>query len=154
MKMRWTVFFSSILIALAVTWSGCRSTPTQAGGFLASVQIDDHSRAAIEQAIEQVFKENHYEMVRGAPEYIFDKPASKMGTLAYSSWSGKPVFARTKVTIRNDGFGGFIVGCNAYMVRDRGDPIFEEEQKTIKFSSSDYQKLMDDVKKRVGSPAP
>jgi hypothetical protein len=120
-----------------------------AAGFLASVQIEGPTRTEIEQTIEQVFTENQYELVRGAPDFIFDRKAGTMKMLAYGSLSGKGVYTRAKVTIKNDGFGGFVIGCNPYVVRDRGDPVFEEEQKVIKFSGGDYQEFLDEVKKRL-----
>lgn len=154
MKTLRILLFLSLLIALAAGLTACRSTPTQAAGFLASVQIDGHTRAEIEQAVEQVFKENQYELVHSAPDFVFDKKAGTMKMLAYGSLSGKGVYSRAKVTIKNDGLGGFIVGCNPYVVRDRDEPVFEEEQKLIKFSGGDYQKFLDEVKKRLGLPAP
>lgn len=143
------VFLSVTLICSALGLSACRSTTRQAAGFLASVQLEGATRTEIEQTIEEVFRENQYELVRGAPDFIFDRKAGTMKMLAYGSLSGKGVYTRAKVTIKNDGFGGFVVGCNPYVVRDRGDPVFEEEQKVIKFSGGDYQDFLDEVKKRL-----
>jgi hypothetical protein len=81
---------------------------------------------------------------------VFDKKAGTMKMLAYGSLSGQGVYSRAKVTIKNDGVGGHVVGCNAYVVRDRGDPTFEDEQKIIRFKGGEYQKLLDEVKKRLG----
>ena len=143
------VLLGVALSCSALGLSACRSTTKQAAGFLASVQIEGATRAEIEQAIEQVFTENQYELVRGAPDFVFDRRAGTMKTLAYGSFSGKGVYTRAKVSIKNDGFGGFVVGCNPYVVRDRGDSVFEEEQKVIKFSGGDYQAFLDEVKKRL-----
>lgn len=144
----------SMPMALGAAVTACRSTPAQAAGFLASVQIEGHTRAEIEQVVERVFKENQYELVHGGPEFVFDKKAGTMKMLAYGSLSGKGVYSRAKVTIKHDGLGGFIVGCNPYVVRDRDDPVFEEEQKLMKLSGGDYQKYLDEVKTRLGPAMP
>jgi hypothetical protein len=149
MKTLRIILFSVVIMVLSLGVTACRSTPAQAAGFLASVQLQGPTRAEIEQAVEQVFRENQYELVHAAPEFVFDRKAGTMKMLAYGSLSGKGVYSRAKVTIKNDGFGGFIVGCNPYVVRDRGDPVFEEEQKLIKFNGGEYQKRLDDVKKRL-----
>ena len=137
------------LVALTLGGAGCSSTSKKAPGFLASIRVDNHSRDEIQRAVEQVFAADQWELYRGGLELVFDKKAGSVETVAYSSWSGKGVYSRAKVTIKNDGVGGYIVGCNPYVVHDRGDPTFEEEQKLFRLSGGEYKKLLDEVKKRL-----
>ena len=137
------------LMTLLVGSSGCSSTPKQAAGFLASVQLEGQTRVAIQQAVEKVFLENQYEVIRMAPEMVFDKRAGTMKMLAYGNLGGGNVFNRVKVPIKNDGVGGHVIGANVYVVRDRGDPVFEDEQKLLRIGGGDYQKMLDEVKTRL-----
>ena len=137
------------LAALLLFVPGCSSTSKKAPGFQASIRLENVPRDEIQQTVEKVFAAQQWELYRGGPELVFDRKAGGMETFAYSSWSGKGVHSRAKVTIKNDGTGGYIVGCNAYVVRDRGDPVFEEEQKLIRLSGGEYQKLLDEVKKKL-----
>jgi hypothetical protein len=138
-----------VLMGLALGPAGCSSTPKQAAGFHAAVQVEGPARSEIQQVVEQVFLENQYEVVHAGPEFVFDKKAGTMKTLAYGSLSGKGVYSRVKVTVKNNGVGGYVIGCNAYVVRDRGDPTFEDEQKLVRLSGGDYQKMLEEVKKRL-----
>ena len=135
-----------LLLGLA----GCSASANRGGGKLAWVNIEKHSRPEIQKAVEQVLEKNGFELVTGGPQMIFDRKAGSVKTLAYSSLSGKRVYSRVKITIDNNGVGGHVVGLNAFVVRDRGDPVFEDEQKLLTFSKGEYQDMLDDVQHQLG----
>jgi len=138
-----------VLAVLVPGLVACTSSAKRGGGKLAWVNIEGHSRPEIQQAVEQVLKKNGFDLVTGGPEMVFDRKAGGMKTLAYSSLSGKGVYSRVKITIDNDGVGGHVVGLNAYVVRDRGDPVFEDEQKLLTFSKGEYQELLNQVQQQL-----
>jgi hypothetical protein len=138
-----------VLAALLPGLTACTSTAKRGGGKLAWVNIEGHSRPEIQEAVEKVLEKNGFDLVTGGPQMVFDRQAGGVKTLAYSSLSGKGVYSRVKITIDNDGVGGHVVGLNAYVVRDRGDPIFEDEQKLLTFSKGEYQDMLDQVKQQL-----
>ena len=145
------VFAGVALLCLA----GCASTSEPANGShssrLASAVIKGHTVRDVSLATERVFIENGYEKaaVKSA-DLAFEKPSSRMDTLVYGDWSGKSVWVRVKVYVRELGSPDTVrLDCDAFRLLGRGDPRFEEEHKLTKLHRGTYQELLDKVNRRL-----
>ncbi len=144
-----------LLPALALLLSGCKSTSTSTSSTkssrLASVVIRGHSVADVSSATHRVFTENGYQATAiKSGDLAFDKQGSSMNTLVYGDWSGKPVWIRVKVYLRDLGAAnGILLDCDAFTVLERGDAHFEEERKMTKLRHGTYQDLLDKVGQRL-----
>ncbi|HEY5913251.1 MAG TPA: hypothetical protein VJA21_21880 [Verrucomicrobiae bacterium] len=144
-----------LLLLLVLLEAGCKSSSESAGeahsSRLASVVIKGHSAAEVTLAAQQVFIENGYE--KGPVKtggLVFEKRGSGMNTLVYGDWSGKPVWFRVKVYLRQVGAPNTVLfDCDAFRVLERGDPHFEEEHKLTKLHRGTYQELLDKVSHRL-----
>jgi len=136
-----------LVAALALPWTGCKTGAPQSSR-LASVVIKNHSKTEITEATHRVFVENGY---LAAPvksgDLVFEKQGSAMKNLLYGDWSGKPVWVRMKLYLRNLGAQGILLDGDTYTVLDRGDGHFEEERKLRRGSTC--QELLNKVSQRL-----
>src|SRR5262249_26426578 len=87
----------------------------------------------------------------GLSNVVFEKEGSKLDNLAYRDWiSGPQIWIRVKASIVPVSEAFFRLECQAYAVQDKGQSIFEEEIKMSNFSGRRYQKLLDEVVRRLG----
>jgi len=68
---------------------------------------------------------------------------------AYGNWTGVPVWVRVRAEIVPISEAGFRLQCNAWMVRDHGVAAFEEEIKLNNFQGRPWQKLLDEVGRKL-----
>jgi len=144
-------FVVCVLPLLLLLLIGCKSTNGSPSSRLASVVIKGHSAAEITLAAQRVFTDNGYRLglVKSA-DLVFEKPGSGMNTLVYGDWSGKSVWFRVKVYLRDLGpTEGVLLDCDAFRVLERGDALFEEEKKLTKVHHGTYQELMNKVSQRL-----
>ena len=139
----------SLVLVLLV--AGCKSTGTPKSSRLASVIIKGHSQVQVAQMTQQVFIENEYERaLLKTADLVFEKQGTTMNNLVYGDWSGKGVWVRVKVYLRELGDPhDIMLDCNTYMVQEHNNPLFEEEHKLTKMRKGPYQKLLNEVSKRL-----
>ncbi len=76
-----------------------------------------------------------------------------MNNLAYGNWeSDKRLWTRVKASIVPVQGTVYRLQCHAFMVRDKGEPTFEEEVKLQNYSGHGYQKLLEEVARRLTPP--
>lgn len=133
-------------LALDAALMGCKSADQAHQGYLASVEIVGHEAAEIRQATTKVFAENGYERVAGL---VFEKKGSTWNSLAYGGWSRQPVWVRVRVSLRPHRTGRQVLGCDAYLVRDRNGDFLEEERKPWVSRRGECERILNQIKARL-----
>jgi hypothetical protein len=133
--------------------SGCRSLNPVSDEPFASVRIDSTPAVEIRDVAVKVFEENGYQTAgSGLASMIFEKKAQALVNLAYGDWMGDPVWIRVKASIVPVSDRSFRLQCDAFRVRDKGMSV-EDEVKLKPVQSGPYQKLLDEVARRLnGKP--
>ena len=134
--------------------TGCNSLHEPSSASFASVVIAAQPPEAIKTATEHVFAENGYaNYPTGPTTMIFEKEGSRMNDIAYNGVVGTHYGQGTLVRVKTElvplADGSFRLRCQAFMVRNAGDSFFAEEIRVKNFRSGPYQKLLDDVAKRL-----
>jgi len=141
---------SLALVALA---TGCRSAGKPASASFASVIIPDRSMEQILDTTIVVFRADGYTPFANGSELIFDKEGSRLNTISrdglVATQAGAATIVRVKVEIVALPPDSHRLQCRAYMVSGAGDSFFEDEHKLADFRGRPYQKLLDDVAKRL-----
>jgi hypothetical protein len=143
----------SLIVLIAVLISGC-STGQPGSASFANVIIPGKTPDQICQTTGAVFQEDGYQIVSLNPTgMVFQKEGSRGQSLAYGgvvdTHYGAVTLVRVKAELQNLGAKGYRLQCQAYMVRNAGDSFFAEETKLVNARSRPYQKLLDQVAKRL-----
>jgi len=139
------------LAAASLGLLGCKSLSKPDSASFASVRIQGSTPEEIRDATVAVFKQDGYQAVRTVPpDLVFEKEGSRWDRIAYGSWvDDAPVAIRVKASIVPLSEGAFRLQCTAYMVRSKGDPVFEDEVRLRNNHSKPYQALLDKVLGRL-----
>jgi hypothetical protein len=142
----------SLLFGLLVC--GCSSTSEPGSSSFASVTIAGRTPDQIIQATEQVFREDGFAGgATGKGDLLFQKEGSRMSTLKYEGiWAttgGSVTLYRAKCQIIPLGGDSFRLQCQAFVVRNSGDPFFEDEQRLTNVRSGHYKSLLKKVAERL-----
>jgi hypothetical protein len=130
--------------------NGCHSPDKPASSSFASVTITGNTPGQIRDAAIEVFRADGYKVTQREPSrLVFEKEGTRMNNVAYGSWvGGTPVWVRVKGSIAPAGEMTHRLQCTAFMVQDFGGPT-EEEIPVTHFHRAPYQKLLDEVAKRL-----
>jgi hypothetical protein len=142
-----------VVLALATLESGCQTGQPGSASF-ASVTIQNHSLAEIQQAASQVFREHGYRAaVTGPNEMLFEREGTRGQDLAYNGLVNTHYGEKTKVRLRSElidlGNNSWRLQGQAYIVRNAGDPFFEEETRLSHMRRGPYQEMLNLVAKRL-----
>jgi len=89
----------------------------------------------------------------GASKMVFDRGASRATTLSreglVDTHYGAQTINRVKVEIVAVGESGYRLQCKAFVVRNAGDPVLQEEVPLANLRSAPYQSLLNKVKKQL-----
>ncbi len=130
--------------------TGCKSTDKPDSARFASVEIHGNTPGQIGNMAVTVFREKDYTVAkRTLTNLVFEKEGSSMQNVAYGNWIGDtPIWVRVKVSIVTTGETKCRLECHAFLLRGRGEST-EEEIHISHFRSGPYQKLLDEVAKRL-----
>jgi hypothetical protein len=137
---------------LAWALAGCSSPEQGSSSGFAAVTIKGNTPGQISEAAIAVFTEAGYRVVvPGRTRLVFEKEGSSMNNLAYGSWMDEtPVWVRVRASILPAGEATHRLECRAWMVRDHGSRL-EDEVKVSPMARGTYQKLLEEVARRLGS---
>jgi len=139
---------AAILSLLLAT--GCRSAKEPGSMSHASVQIKGQPISEIRQTTEAVFSESGYALtLNGSGQMVFERLGSRRDALKWGGWTGEGVVMRVKVRITEMPQGACLLQADAYAVQNSDDPFFRTESRNILLNRRPYQKLLDDVKRRL-----
>jgi hypothetical protein len=145
-----TTLLSLALVTLAVT--GC-SLGKPASASFASVIIPNRSADEIRTATLAVFREDGYTAYSSGSGLVFDKEGSRLDTISrdglVAAQAGAVTLIRVKVEVVALGPDSHRLQGHAFMVSGAGDSFFEDEHKLADFRGGPYQKLLDEVAKRL-----
>jgi len=141
------------LALVAVLLAACRSSQPGSASF-ASVVIPNRTAEEIGQTTRQVFQEAGYQSFAGATgDMMFEKEGTHGNALAhggiYATQQGSQTWVRVKASVVSLGAGSHRLQCHAFMVPHHGDAFFEEEHALTNFRSGPYQRLLDEVLRRL-----
>jgi hypothetical protein len=138
----------------ALLVDGCRSPGKPDAARFASVPIHGHTVDKVRDATAQVFHADGFKVLKqGWANLTLEKEGSSMNNIAYGNWMGSGIWVRAKVTIVDIAPDECRLDCEAFLVRNRGESV-EEEIKINKLHSHHYQKLLEEVAKRLSSTPP
>jgi len=128
---------------------GCSTPGEPDSAHFASVEVHDQPVERVSDVTAEVFLKHGYKVRRQAwGRFFFEKQGSAMNNLAYGNWMGGAVWVRVKASVQELSPGHCQVKCEAFLLRNRGEPL-EEEIRVRKVHSGHYQELLDEVAKRL-----
>ena len=81
---------------------------------------------------------------------VFEKEGSRWDQIAYGSWvNDTSVWIRVRVSMVPLSDGSFRLQCQAFKVRNKGDPLTEDQVRIGNSQSKPYQALLDKVAERL-----
>jgi len=129
---------------------GCQSAKQPGSTSHASVQIQGRTVAEIQQTTTAVFREEGYGLALSSPsEMIFERPGSRRDALKWGGWAGQGVTMRVKVRLSEMLDDNCLLQADAYAVQNSDDPFFQTESRNILLNRRPYQKLLNEVAKRL-----
>ena len=110
----------------------------------------------IQRVATAVFKEQGYDLKGVKPELmVFERLGSRAETMKWGGWlDSSGVVMRIKVGLREMSEGTYLLQADAYAVRNPGDPFFEDESRNMILNRHPYQKMLNEVRKRLDSLPP
>lgn len=144
----------ALTIACVALGSGCRSVNKPASASFASVVIAGLSMEQIEETATAVFQADGYAAFRTqGGQMVFEKEGTQKDQIAYAGVVGAHYGERVSVRVRTEivdlGVGTLRLQCRAYIVRNAGQSFSEEEVPLLNMKSRPYQKLLDEVARRL-----
>ena len=145
------VLISVLLATGSPALIGCKSVDRPASASFASVRIEGHTPEQIQAATVVVFQIAEYTAadVRRS-EMVFEREGSRWDQIAYGSWvNDASVWNRVRVSMVPLAADTFRLQCQAFKVRNKGDPLTEEEVRIGNSHRKHYQALLDKVVERL-----
>jgi hypothetical protein len=133
--------------------TGCQSFNSPPSNNLASVTITNHSMPQIASAIQTVFETHYFTGGQTGPNtFTYQRPGSRMNNLAYGSYFfDEKVTVRVVVNVQPVYGGRFLLSCNASLIEDEGDPVFQDTHHVRMLRKWPYEQLLNDIKAQLGS---
>jgi len=149
-KRQFSSLVAGLLAVCAASLVGCQSSKQSGSMNHATVKIQGHTVADIQQTAAVVFREAGYASVQSSPEQmVFDRPGTRRDALKWGGWAGSGVTMRVKVGLSSTLDGGQLLEANAYAVQNSEDPFFRTESRNLLLNHRPYQKLLDEIAKRL-----
>jgi hypothetical protein len=143
-------FVAGLLALGAVSFVGCQSARQPGSMSHASVQVKGHSLEDIRQTATAVFRDAGYSLVATSQEeMVFDRPGSRRDAAKWGGWSGEGVTMRVKVRLSRMLDGAQLLQADAFAVQNSDDEFFRTESRNILLNRRPYQKLLDEVERRM-----
>lgn len=150
----WPGVCTVALLALGMLFATGCGIGKPAGASFASVVIKDRTPEEICQATSAVFQEDGFKTGVLLPSnMVFQKEGTRGQSLAYGgvvdTTYGSVTMVRVKASIVDLGAKGQRLQCQAYMVRNAGESVFEDETRLLNIHGGKYQGLLNQVAKRL-----
>jgi hypothetical protein len=147
------------VILATIFFSGCSSMEKPESASFASVVIANQAPEKIRQTTIAVFQDSGYQIVpQSDSSLVFEREATRREQLDYAGFAGTQqgdkVVIRVRVQIRTKDPNSYWLECKAFAVRNPGQPVFEQTTPLFNFQSKSYQKLLDQVAKKMAMAAP
>lgn len=144
------LLLAALLAVVLTSLSGCQSAKQPGSMSHASVQIPGRSGAEIEQVALTVFREEGYVLTFSTGEsMVFERPGSRRDAVKWGGLTGQGVNLRVKVKLSTMPDGSQFMQADAYAVQIADDPFFQTESRNILLNRRPYQKLLNEVARRL-----
>ena len=99
----------------------------------------------------EVFLGDDYTLIEESPgRLVFERPAGRFQDLGYGGLASDGVTERIVIDINDKGNGKlFSLSCNAYMVENKGQGMFEDQTKVLKAFGRQYQRMLRRIKRKI-----
>jgi hypothetical protein len=140
-----------LLAAACLTLIGCHSPKQPASANFASVRIQGHTADQIRGATVVVFQQDGYTLAEAQrSDMVFEREAGRWDQIAYGNWVNEaPVWIRVRVSMVPLSPDGFRLQCQAYKVRNKGDPLGEQQVRISSAHSKTYLALLEKVRAQM-----
>ena len=150
MKYLPSVTATLLLGLIAVTLTGCSSMEKPGSGAFASVVISGHTTEQIRAAALLEFEQDGYIPADiKSPQMVFEKEGSRWDQVAYGGWMTKNVWIRVRVWLVPAANDMQRLQCQAYRVRDKGEPLESDPAALRHGQNKPYQALLDRIAARL-----
>lgn len=141
---------SSLAIVCTLGLAGCQSGRQPGSASHASVQIQGRSLDSIFQTVDAVFGEEGYAATAvSADLMVFERPGSRQDAAKWGGWSGAGVTMRVRLRITPLPQACYLLEADAYAIQNSDDPFFQTESRNMLLNHWPYQKLLNEVAKRL-----
>ena len=140
------------LAGLLFCAAGCQSFKGSNPGYLASVNIANHTVEEITNAMTTVFVVNGFNGGKtGTNEFTFRRQGGTADQIAYGSYMfNETVMVKVVVNLQQITTNWIRMGCNAWRVKSEGDVTFSESYKVGSMNKGPYEEMLNDIKTRLG----
>jgi hypothetical protein len=143
-------FVAGLFALGALSLIGCQSARQPGSMSHASIQVKGRSLEDIRQTTTAVFREAGYSLVATSQEeMVFDRPGSRRDAAKWGGWSAEGVTMRVKAGVSKMTDGSYLLEAEAYAVQNSDDEFFRTERRNILLNRRPYQKLLDEVARRM-----
>ena len=146
---------TSVVLASAsiLSTTSCSSTVGLGGAgssSFASTTITNTSRARVDSAILQSFREEGFRLISQSPNsFHFQKWGSTSATVIYGSWFTEGVAVEPQVQVVDIGGGNYTVLCDVYMREHNGNSLNDANYKLLASGKVAYNNLLRKIKKQA-----
>lgn len=141
------------ILTMAVIFSFQQEVLARQGLFSGRAQgtvSADATRTTLERvtsAAKKVFIDDGFKVAsESATKIVFERPARLGKDIAYSGFANEEgSWERVEVLISDQGNGNFQLGCNPFIVTDKGDDFFEDQEQVLKMFAGEYRRLLNRV---------
>jgi hypothetical protein len=138
--------------AAGLCLAGCQSFSNAPSGNLASITVTNQSMANVSNATAAVFATHGFNGGQtGANQFTFTCPGSRTDNLAYGSYMfDEVVTVKVVVLTKQLTTNSIYVGCNAWLVENANDPVFQDDHKVRMLRKWPYEQLLKDIQAQLG----
>jgi len=143
---------TGLLVLVLTTLLGCQSAKQPGSMSHASVLLRGHTSEDIVRTRAAVFEEAGYAQASAsatAAQMVFERPGSRRDAVKWGGWAGADVTMRVKVGMTSTVDGSVLLAADVFAVQNSDDPFFRTESRVVMANHRPYQKLLDQVAKRL-----
>jgi hypothetical protein len=128
----------------------CSSTSGSAPKKFATITLAEPDAESIRQTVDAVFQEAGYFDTSNRDRWSYDRRSSSMEQFVHGGWfDEEQVRVRVKLHLAARADGRHQLEAVAVTVRDAGEAFFEEENRMTRLRREPYQKLLNEVARRL-----
>ncbi|MGJ8672868.1 hypothetical protein [Rubritalea sp.] len=144
---------SMLAAASLLTFTSCASSVGLGGAgssAFASTTITNTSRARVDAAILQGFREEGFSLInQSAHGFNFQKWGGTSAQVVYGSWFSDGVAAEPQIQVVDIGGGNYTVLCDVYMREHNGSELMDANYKLLANGKLAYNSLLRKIKKQA-----
>ncbi len=141
---------SLLLAAAGPALTGCSSLHKSASGSFASVQISGHTPEQIRGATVLEFEQEGYLAADvKSPQMVFEKEGTKWDQVVHGNWMTENIWVRVHASVVPVSSNSWRLQCQAFRVRDKGEPLEAEPVPLRNSQSGPYQALLNKIAARL-----